>query len=179
MMSTVRMQLEKLASSLMKRLKVWKANCSHTFASRQIARIRRFLSDEIVKTLVYEFVKCRLDNCHYYTREKLIQKLQIVQNCAARLIMEGRKYDHITPILRELHWLPVNGRVIFKIVLFAYIHVALHLVAPLYIQDLLTITLWSTRNLRSSSSNLLAVSSFIPLIWRQMVIVRSQSALQN
>ena len=59
---------------------------------RQITCIRRFLSDESVKTLVHEIVKCGLDTCHYYTRENLIQKLQIiVQNCAARLIMKGRK----------------------------------------------------------------------------------------
>ena len=60
---------------------------------RQITCIRRFLSDGSVKTLVHEFVKCGLDTCHYYTRENLIQKLQIiVQNCAARLIMKGRKW---------------------------------------------------------------------------------------
>ena len=49
------------------------------------------------------------------TREDLIQKLQIiVQNCAARLIMTGRKCDHITPVQRELHRLRVNDAFCLK-----------------------------------------------------------------
>jgi len=40
-----------------------------------------------------------------------------LQNCAARLILGGGKYDHITPLLRELHWLPVEHRINFKLLL--------------------------------------------------------------
>ena len=43
-----------------------------------------------------------------------LKKLQSVQNAAARLITHSKKYDHITPILKELHWLPVEERIIFK-----------------------------------------------------------------
>ena len=43
-----------------------------------------------------------------------IHKLQSVQNAAARLITHSKKYDHINPILKELHWLPVQERIIFK-----------------------------------------------------------------
>ena len=89
MMSTVRMQLEILVSSLTR------LHFSHLHI-RQIARIRRFLCDESVKTLVHAFVNCRLDICHYYTLANLIQKLQRVQNCAARLIMKERTFDHVT-----------------------------------------------------------------------------------
>ena len=77
------------------------------FHIRQIARIRRF--DESVKILVHAFVTCRLDNCNsllYGLPKNLIQKLQRVQNCAARLIMKGRRYDHITPILIETSLVP-------------------------------------------------------------------------
>jgi hypothetical protein len=42
-------------------------------------------------------------------------KLERVQNAAARLVTSTRKYDHITPILRELHWLPVKFRIHFKL----------------------------------------------------------------
>ena len=59
------------------------------------------VSKHLKMIFVPAFVKCRLDTCHYYTQDNLIQKLQIVQNCAARLIMKGRKYDHITPVLQE------------------------------------------------------------------------------
>ncbi len=49
-----------------------------------------------------------------------INKLQIVQNAAARVFTRSRKYDHITPILQSLHWLPIKFRTSFKIVLLAY-----------------------------------------------------------
>ena len=45
----------------------------------------------------------------------LLKKLQAVQNAAARVTTETRKFDHITPILRELHWLPVRKRIVYKL----------------------------------------------------------------
>ncbi len=49
-----------------------------------------------------------------------INKLQIVQNAAARVLTRSRKYDHITPILQSLHWLPIKFRISYKILLLAY-----------------------------------------------------------
>ena len=46
-----------------------------------------------------------------------LTKLQVLQNTAASLISFTRKYDHITPVLKSLHWLPVNYQIIFKILL--------------------------------------------------------------
>ena len=66
----------------------------------------------------------------------------------ARLILCGRKHDHVTPLLRELHWLPVEQRIIFKILCL--------LLCPSYISDLLE-TYKPTRSLRSSSRNLLVI----------------------
>ena len=43
------------------------------------------------------------------------RRLQSVQNAAARLVTGARRCDHITPVLRQLHWLPVRQRVVFKI----------------------------------------------------------------
>ena len=72
-----------------------------------ISSIRKFLSAESTKMLVHAFVMCRLDNCNsllYGLPKYLIHRLQfVVQNCALRLILCGPKYDHITPLLRELH----------------------------------------------------------------------------
>ena len=68
---------------------------------------------------VHAFVTCRLDNCKsfllYGLPKYLIHRLQLVQNCAARLVLCGRKYERITPLLKELHWLPVEQRIVFKI----------------------------------------------------------------
>ena len=56
-------------------------------------------------------------------------------NCAARLILCGRKFDRVTPLLKELHWLPVEQRIIFKILLVTF--KALNNFCPSYISDLL------------------------------------------
>ena len=50
----------------------------------------------------------------------LIDRLQNVQNCAARLVTGSKKYNHITPIMKQLHWLPVNQRIIYKVALITY-----------------------------------------------------------
>ncbi len=49
-----------------------------------------------------------------------INKLQKAQNSAARVLTRSRKYDHITPILQSLHWLPIKFRISYKILLLAY-----------------------------------------------------------
>ncbi len=49
-----------------------------------------------------------------------IARLQMVQNAAACLLTGIRKYEHISPILASLHWLPVHFRIKFKILLFVF-----------------------------------------------------------
>ncbi len=56
--------------------------------------------------------------------------LQMVHNAAARVLTRTRKYDHITPVLSTLHWLPIKHRIDFKIVLITY--KALNGLAPQY-----------------------------------------------
>jgi len=50
----------------------------------------------------------------------LIQRLQSVQNATARLVTGARRRDHITPVLRQLHWLPVRQRIDFKLAVLVY-----------------------------------------------------------
>ena len=77
-----------------------------------------------------------------------------IQNTAVRLVVRERKSAHITPVLSNLHWLPVQQRVIFKLLLVTY--KALNGIAPTYITDLLRRHI-PARTLRSSSQNLLTV----------------------
>ena len=124
---------------------------------RNILRIRKYLSVENAKTLIHAFVTCRLDNCNsllYGLPGYLIHRLQLVQNCAARVVMRRSKYEHIKPILLELHWLPVPQRILFKILLLTY--KALNGLAPAYISDLLSRYI-PARQLRSSTQFLLKV----------------------
>ena len=50
-----------------------------------------------------------------------ISKLQLIQNVAARLLTGAKKFHHITPVLKSLHWLPVEKRIDFKMGRFLYI----------------------------------------------------------
>ena len=87
----------------------------------------------------------------------MIDRLQNVQKSAARLIARGRKFDHITPVMKELHWLPVSHRIIYKIIIILLItYKALNGLAPSYIRDMLQ-PLKSTMNLSSSMKGLLSV----------------------
>jgi len=52
----------------------------------------------------------------------LIQRLQSVQNAAARLVTGARRRDHITPVLRQLHWLPVKQRIDFTVMVYKSLH---------------------------------------------------------
>lgn len=88
--------------------------------------------------LINAFVISRLDNCNslimYGLPKYLIDRVQHVFNCAAKLITLSKKYDHVTPLLIELHWLPVEYRIIFKILL---ITLKITSIAPNYLKDLL------------------------------------------
>lgn len=82
------------------------------------------------------FIASRLDYCNsvlFGVADSLLQRLQSVQNAAARLVTGARRRDHISPILRELHWLPVRRRVEFKVALLVY--KALNCLAPAYLVD--------------------------------------------
>ena len=95
-----------------------------SFAIRSIGRIRRYLPyADGLKMLVNSLVISRLDYCNSvlhgipkYQRDKL----QRIQNIAARMISGTRSTDHTTPILKNLHWLPVEARMNFKILLITY-----------------------------------------------------------
>lgn len=105
---------------------------------KNIASIRRFLSLHHCEILIHAFVTNKLDHCNSLLTglpKYLIEKLQHVQNSAARLLTYTRKYDHITPVLKELHWLPVAERIDFKILLLTF--KAINNIAPKYLQELL------------------------------------------
>ena len=111
--------------------KCCKAAFFHLF---NIRRIRKFLSFDTTQILINAFVTNRLDYCNgllYGLPANQICKLQQVQNSAARLICNIGRFDHITPALCKLHWLPVRYRINFKILLITY--KAINGLAPEYI----------------------------------------------
>ena len=132
---------------------------SASYALYRIGQIRKYLDSKSTEMLVHAFITCRLDQCNsllYGLPESQISKLQRIQNSAARLVTLTRKYDHITPILCELHWLPIKYRIMFKILLLTY--KCLHGTAPIYLCELIK-QYTPSRNLRSSSQLRLTMSS--------------------
>ena len=124
---------------------------------RNIAKIKPFLSTRDLTTVIHAFIYSRLDysnSLHSCLSTKSVQRLQLVQNAAARVLTGTKKYDHITPILSSLHWLPITFRIDFKILLITF--KALSDLAPLYISDLLK-PYTPQRTLRSSDKLLLQV----------------------
>ena len=129
------------------------------FQLRQIRMIARSLTADAAKTLIQAFITCRLDYCNSLfcgITDNLFRCLQSVQNAAARLITGTRRSDHITPVLRELHWLPVRQRVDFKLAVLVY--KALHdLTAPYLMDDCQLIT--SNAGRRSCGRRILTFAS--------------------
>lgn len=127
-------------------------------AIRQIGTIRHFLTEDATRKLVCAFVLSRLDYCNSLLSgcpKYLIDKLQKVQNSAARLIFKTRKRDHISPLLKSLHWLPVQARIDYKLSVLC--HNFFSGSAPKYFDQLLSVYTPS-RQLRSSTdSRLLCV----------------------
>ena len=118
---------------------------------------KAFLTHEALVTVVHAFVAYRI----YYSNSLLydisdynINHLQRIQNSAARKVTNTRKYDHITPILQKLHWLPVRQRIHFSILLITYKFI--NDMAPEYLCEQMSIRK-SSRKLRSSSQIVLQV----------------------
>ena len=124
---------------------------------RKIRLIRPYLTDYAVRTLVQTTVTVRLDYCNSLYSGLTVgsmKKLQIAQNDAARLISGTMRHEHISGILRELHWLPATKRCQYKLLVLTY--QALHGNLPFYKCEMLH---WyhPSRPLRSA-----AYLSFVP-----------------
>ena len=102
-----------------------------------IKTVRKHLNQNPTEKIMHALITSKLDYCNspqFGLPNSQLQKLQRVQNAAARIITGNRKYDHITPVLRELHWLPVKERIDFKILLLTF--KALNNMAPAYLKDM-------------------------------------------
>ena len=98
---------------------------------RNISRIRKYIS-------LHAFITSRLDFCNsllYGLPKQTLMRLQHVQNVAARIVTLAAKREHISPVLYELHWLPVQERIVFKILLMTF--KCLNGLAPSYLSELI------------------------------------------
>ena len=121
---------------------------------RRIGSIRRYLSTEATAKLATALILSRLDYCNALLSGMSVSSLtclQRIQNTAARLVLRKKKFDHVSPLLRSLHWLPVASRIEYKLNTLCY--KSIHQTAPAYLNDSISIYT-PARTLRSSSDPL-------------------------
>ena len=124
---------------------------------RSLSHIRKYLTFDTAKTLAHAFITSRLDNMNsllYDIPDYQIRRLQSVQHHVARIISLERKSSDIKPTLIKLHWLPIEYRIKFKILLLVY--KSLHGEGPSYLASMLE-EYQPPRPLRSSAQLLLSV----------------------
>ncbi|KAF7687902.1 hypothetical protein HF521_013908, partial [Silurus meridionalis] len=124
---------------------------------RLFSKVKSFLSQADLEKAIHAFISSRIDYCNaLYTglNQLLLNRLQMIQNAAARLLSNSSKRSHITPVLRSLHWLPVRLRVEYKVLLFVF-----NGLAPAYLAELVTFY-QPARTLRSSEQSSLVTPKF-------------------
>ena len=135
--------------------------------------IRRFICDDLCKRLVKSLVLNHIDYCStilFGVCDFEIAKMQRVQNAAAKLVLNLKKFDSATAALKQLHWLPIKWRIKFRVACMVF--KCLHNDAPEYLKELLEIEK-PTRILRSNSCNDGVVSLKIPFCRRYTFYSRS------
>ena len=139
------------------------------------------LTRDATEKLMHAFVSSRLDNCNSLLLSvpaAQIAKLQRVQNAAARIVLRKKKSDSITDTLKELHWLPVKQRILYKALCMA--HRCVSGTAPVYLSELVSLYV-PQRSLRSTNQLLLqqpasrtrsygdrAFAVAVPKLWNQL-----------
>jgi hypothetical protein len=166
---------------------------SCNFQLRSIGQARKFLTQDATERVIHAFISSRLDcgnSLLYRLPEHQLQRVQRLQNTAARILTRTRKFDHITPVLQSLHWLPVSERIDFKILCLTY--KCLHDQAPNYLQELIQLYKPS-RDLRSCSKGLLKIpdthlktygdrsfAKAAPTLWNALpLVIRESDSLDS
>ena len=114
---------------------IYKTSCFHL---RAVRKIRQFLDKDSTILLLHAFVISRLNYCNsllFGVPDYVINRLQLIQNSAARLFFCAREHDHVTSLLINLHWLLIQYRIQFKILLMTF--KVLCGEAPSYLSDLI------------------------------------------
>ena len=162
------------------------------FQIRNINSVRKSMSEKVTASIIHSYILSRLDYGNALlinANSDQIVKLQRVQNAAARILSKTSKFTHITPVLKQLHWLPVVERIKFKILLLTW--KIINGLAPHYFDDLISEYVPS-RSLRSSGTGMLtprrvkcsfgekAFATCAPVLWNALPSnVRNAKSLES
>ena len=128
------------------------------FHLRNIGRIRMLLSFEASSQLIHVLITTTLDYCNgilFNLPKNKIERLQRIQNQAARMLKRIPRRNHITPVLKDLHWLRINKRIEFKILILT--HRAFYETGPRYLSELIKKHNSSNRTRRANDHCLLSI----------------------
>ena len=109
------------------------------FHLRNIGRIRHLLSQKATAQLIHALISIRLDYCNsilYNLPKNSILRLQRIQNQAARILTKTPRRDHITEVLIDLHWLRIEERIVYKLLILTF-KAFIDRTAPLYLCELI------------------------------------------
>ena len=116
------------------------AICRSTyFHIRNIGKIRNLLSYNACSTIIHALISCRLDYCNsllYNVPTHKTDCLQRLQNQCARILTKSPRREHITPVLKSLHWLKIQDRITYKILMLTY--KSYYNIAPTYLCELIS-----------------------------------------
>ena len=129
------------------------------FHLRNLRKLRPLLTKQAANSIAVSLILSRLDYCNsclFGLPNQELRRLQLVQNTAARIVSRCKRSDHVSPVLRDLHWLPVQQRINHKVLSLAYS--CFNATAPQYLQDLVQAYVPS-RPLRSAAQSRLRIPS--------------------
>lgn len=150
-----------------------------------IGKIKNLLSNKQIEMLVHAVISSRLDYCNsllFGINKITINKYQKVQNAAARLVSNRRKRDSVRDVLITLHWLRVEERIIFKLLVLIY--KSLNDMSPVCIADMIDVNdvdrcLLAYKNYQSSYARK-SFSYIAPKLWNNLPNqIRSSPSLNN
>ena len=116
------------------------AICRSTyFHIRNIGKIRNLLLYNACSAIIHALISCRLDYCNsllYNVPTHKTDRLQRLQNQCARILTKSQRREHITPVLKSLHWLKIQDRITYKILMLTY--KSYYNIAPTYLCELIS-----------------------------------------
>ena len=165
-------------------------SCNYHFQA--IRHIRHLLSRELALTLACSLILTRMDYCNsvlYGAPSSSIQILQRAQNNAARIVLQAPRRSHARPLLRDLHWLPIQHRIEYKVAVLTFKSRS-SATAPTYLSRHIKAAV-SERTLRLSAVPLLdkpftrtdfarrAYRCSVPTVWNSLPVIASGNSIHN